>query len=83
MSAPNPEYTVVTVQCPKCGHSFQGKVKVPYAELQQRRVKCLKCNHEWTYRGTLRHRIRCPICGSSQNDVNRKTFGKWRSEPTK
>jgi predicted Zn finger-like uncharacterized protein len=77
MSAPNPEYVVLTIQCPECGKSFQRKLKIPYAELQQRRVKCLKCGHEWTYRGTLRHRIRCPICGSSQNDVNRKTFGKY------
>ena len=71
-----PHFLTVTVKCPHCNGDFNAKVRLP--EPQIRHVICLKCGHKWTYKGNLKHRIRCPKCGSSQNDINRKTFGKWR-----
>ncbi|MCH9658400.1 hypothetical protein K0U27_06855 [archaeon] len=44
-----------------------------------RRISCLRCEHDWIYSVAAkpRYRIRCPMCHSSQNEFNRRTFGKW------
>ena len=77
---PLPPFLTIKIDCPKCGEKIVRKVKVPVAELHTRHVECLKCGHKWTYRGMLTYRIRCPKCGSSQNEVNRKTFGRYKSK---
>ena len=44
-------------------------------------VKCIRCGHEWDYtKGIPHYRIHCPDCGSTQNELNRKVFGKWCEE---
>jgi len=75
MTESNP--LIISVKCPDCGHEFKCKINVPRPDLKIRHVKCLGCGHEWTYNGLLKNRIRCPLCGSSKNDVNRKTFGRF------
>jgi len=70
----------VSIECPKCGHKFDRKVRVIPPDLKQKDVHCLKCGYKWHYIGFLKSRIRCPRCGSSKNEVNRKTFGRFRAE---
>jgi predicted Zn-ribbon and HTH transcriptional regulator len=41
-------------------------------------AKCLKCGHDWNYKGKSEKRIHCPKCGRQQVDYNRRRFGKWR-----
>ena len=42
-------------------------------------VACINCSYQWTYtKGAPTYRVRCPRCHSAKNDLNRKTFGKWR-----
>jgi hypothetical protein len=40
----------------------------------------LKCGHAWKHsKGKPRYRIRCPVCHSTRNELNRYTFGRWRN----
>jgi len=75
---PSSPFLTIKIECPKCGEKITRKVKVPVAELHTKHVECLRCGHKWTYRGMLRSRIRCPKCGSSRNEANRKTFGRYK-----
>lgn len=71
---------IITVRCkcPTCGTEFKKDLKIKNPEIKTVKVKCLKCDHSWTYHGNLKHRIRCPKCGSSRNEANRRIFGKWK-----
>lgn len=80
----------LNVVCPSCNFKFKlnpltvprvltrvplGKLKTPC------NVTCLKCKHKWVYNGVGNYRVRCPVCHSSQNSLNRDMFGKWLLKP--
>ena len=31
------------------------------------KIKCTKCEHEWNYKGKLKHYVTCPDCYSKIN----------------
>lgn len=68
----------IKLKCPKCGHIYTRKLKLPEPQIKVKKIECLKCGHKWTYRGMLKSRIRCPQCHSSKNKVNREIFGKYK-----
>lgn len=71
-------FLTIKLTCPKCGHKYTRRVRMPEPKKKVVRVECLKCGNKWTYQGTLKSRIRCPKCHSSRNEVNRKLFGKYQ-----
>jgi ribosomal protein S14 len=54
-------------------------------KIERIHVRCLVCCYEWDYsRGfPPKYRVKCPRCGSTRNDLNRKAFGIWRPEANK
>jgi Primosomal protein N'' (replication factor Y) - superfamily II helicase len=66
------------VTCPDCGCRFA--VDIPSEPKKRADMICLKCGHRWQYEGSLKSRVHCPKCGSTKNELNRKTFGKWHLE---